>query len=76
MKLPLPLTVAGPAAREHVPALSLATGLIVLQVGVVLLFPWPLALAIDHADVQPLSREDGILITLRQQEHLLDRGLE
>jgi ATP-binding cassette, subfamily B, bacterial len=56
MKLPLPLTVAGPAARAHVPALSLATALIVLQVGVVLLFPWPLALAIDHAlDGKPLT---------------------
>jgi ATP-binding cassette subfamily B protein len=56
MKLPLPLTVAGPAVRAHIPALSVAAGLIVLQVGVVLLFPWPLALAIDHAlDGKPLT---------------------
>jgi ATP-binding cassette, subfamily B, bacterial len=59
MKLPLPLTVAGPAARAHSAALAVAAGVIVLQVGLTLLFPWPLALAVDHAlDGKPLT---GIL---------------
>jgi ABC-type multidrug transport system fused ATPase/permease subunit len=49
MKLPLPLTVAGPAARVQLPALAAAAGLVVLRVGVLLLRPWPLALAVDHA---------------------------
>ncbi len=49
MKLPLSLTVAGPAARVQLPALAAAAGLVVLRVGVVLLRPWPLALAVDHA---------------------------
>src|SRR4051794_242797 len=49
MKLPLSLTVAGPAARVQTPALAAAAGLVVLRVGVVLLQPWPLALAVDHA---------------------------
>jgi ABC-type multidrug transport system fused ATPase/permease subunit len=49
MKLPLSLTVAGPATRVQAPALAAAAGLVVLRVGVVLLRPWPLALAVDHA---------------------------
>jgi ATP-binding cassette subfamily B protein len=49
MKLPLSLTVAGPAARVQLPALAAAAGLVVLRVGAVLLRPWPLALAVDHA---------------------------
>jgi ABC-type multidrug transport system fused ATPase/permease subunit len=49
MKLPLSLSVAGPSARKHAPALAAAAGLVVLQVGVSLLAPWPLALAIDYA---------------------------
>jgi ABC-type multidrug transport system fused ATPase/permease subunit len=49
MKLPLSLTVAGPSARRHAPALAAAAGLVAVQVGVSLLAPWPLALAIDYA---------------------------
>ncbi|MFI5695277.1 ABC transporter ATP-binding protein [Kribbella sp. NPDC051586] len=49
MKLPLSLAVAGPAARVELPALAAASGLVVLRVGAVLLRPWPLALAVDHA---------------------------
>jgi ABC-type multidrug transport system fused ATPase/permease subunit len=49
MKLPLSLSVAGPSARKHAPALALAAGVVILQVGVSLLGPWPLALAIDYA---------------------------
>jgi ABC-type multidrug transport system fused ATPase/permease subunit len=49
MKLPLSLSVAGPSARKHTPALTVAAILVVLQVGVSLLAPWPLALAIDYA---------------------------
>jgi ABC-type multidrug transport system fused ATPase/permease subunit len=49
MKLPLSLAVAGPTARPELPALAAAAGLVVLRVGAVLLRPWPLALAVDHA---------------------------
>jgi ATP-binding cassette subfamily B protein len=49
MKLPLSLSVAGPSARKQAPALAVAGALVVLQVGVSLLAPWPLALAIDYA---------------------------
>jgi ATP-binding cassette subfamily B protein len=49
MKLPLSLAVAGPAARVQLPALAAAAGLVVLRVGAVLVRPWPLALAVDHA---------------------------
>jgi hypothetical protein len=46
MKPPLSLSVAGPSARKHAPAVAVAACLVVLQVGVSLLAPWPLALAI------------------------------
>ena len=49
MKLPLSLAVAGPAARAQFPALAVAAGFVVLRVGAVLVRPWPLALAVDHA---------------------------
>ncbi len=49
MKAPLSLSVAGPAVRSHSPALAVAAALVVLQVGVTLLRPWPLALAVDYA---------------------------
>jgi ATP-binding cassette subfamily B protein len=49
MKAPLSLSVAGPSVRSHSPALAGAAVLVILQVGVALLRPWPLALAIDHA---------------------------
>ncbi|MGW1342707.1 ABC transporter ATP-binding protein [Kribbella sp. NPDC002412] len=49
MKLPLSLAVARPAVRAHRGALAAAAGLVVLRVGAVLLRPWPLALAVDHA---------------------------
>jgi ATP-binding cassette, subfamily B, bacterial len=49
MKVPLSLSVAGPCVRSHAPALATAAGLVVLQVGVTLLRPWPLALAVDYA---------------------------
>src|SRR3954447_26220528 len=49
MKAPLSLSVAGPSVRHHSPALAAAAILVVLQVGVTLLRPWPLALAVDYA---------------------------
>lgn len=49
MKLPLALTVAAPAARPFARRLTGAGTVVLLQVGVVLLRPWPLALAVDHA---------------------------
>jgi ATP-binding cassette, subfamily B, bacterial len=63
MKLPLSLTVAGPAARAQFPALAAAAGLVVLRVGVVLLRPWPLALAVDHAlDDRTAGGPDPLLV--------------
>jgi ATP-binding cassette subfamily B protein len=41
--------VLGPTLRSHRGSLGLACGLAVLQVGSVLLRPWPLAFAVDHA---------------------------
>ena len=41
--------VLGPALRSHRRSLALGCGLAVLQVGSVLLRPWPLAFAVDHA---------------------------
>ncbi|WUJ74622.1 ABC transporter ATP-binding protein/permease [Kribbella soli] len=49
MKAPLSLSVAGPSVRPHSPALAAAATLVVLQVGITLLRPWPLALAVDYA---------------------------
>ncbi|MGW7682215.1 ABC transporter ATP-binding protein [Kribbella sp. NPDC054772] len=49
MKAPLSLSVAAPAVRSHSLALAGAAFLVILQVGVALLRPWPLALAVDHA---------------------------
>jgi ATP-binding cassette subfamily B protein len=43
------LRTVAPTARRQLPRLSLAAGLVLLQVGVLLLRPWPLALAVDHA---------------------------
>ncbi|WP_371402208.1 ABC transporter ATP-binding protein/permease [Kribbella sp. NBC_00662] len=59
MKLPLSLAVAGPAARPELPALAAAAGLVVLRVGAVLLRPWPLALAVDHA-LNPTAPGSGL----------------
>ncbi|MFC6157359.1 ABC transporter ATP-binding protein [Kribbella jiaozuonensis] len=59
MKLPLSLAVAGPAARPELPALAAASGLVVLRVGAVLLRPWPLALAVDHA-LRPTASGSGV----------------
>jgi ABC-type multidrug transport system fused ATPase/permease subunit len=56
MKVPLSLSVAGPSVRSHSSALATAATLVILQVGITLLRPWPLALAIDHAlGGKPLS---------------------
>ena len=52
MDAPQALQVVAPAARHQLPRLSLAAALVLLQVGVLLLRPWPLALAVDHA-LQP-----------------------
>ena len=41
--------VLGPTLRSHRGSLGLACGLAVLQVASVLLRPWPLAFAVDHA---------------------------
>jgi ABC-type multidrug transport system fused ATPase/permease subunit len=41
--------VLGPTLRSHRGSLGLACGLAVLQVGSVLLRPWPLAFALDYA---------------------------
>src|ERR1700743_2900137 len=49
MVVPLALRVAAPAARPHLPALAGAAVLALLQAGVTLAEPWPLALAVDHA---------------------------
>ncbi|HET6296574.1 MAG TPA: ABC transporter ATP-binding protein [Kribbella sp.] len=49
MKWPLCLSVAGPSARPHSLALGGAAGIVVLQVGLQLLRPWPLAIAVDYA---------------------------
>src|SRR5438093_990557 len=49
MKVPLSLSVASPSVRSHSSALATAATLVVLQVGITLLRPWPLALAVDHA---------------------------
>ncbi|HZO63544.1 MAG TPA: ABC transporter ATP-binding protein [Kribbellaceae bacterium] len=43
------LRVAGPAARAHSARLAAASGLVLLRTAAVLLRPWPLALAVDHA---------------------------
>ena len=45
---PLAVTVAGPAMRAEAPALAAGAGLNVLQVGVTLARPWPLAYAVDQ----------------------------
>lgn len=44
-----PLLVVLPPARRHAGRLGVAAGVVLLQVGVLLLRPWPLALAVDHA---------------------------
>jgi ATP-binding cassette, subfamily B, bacterial len=49
MALPLALRVAAPAARPHVPALAGAAVLALVRAGVLLVEPWPLAVAVDHA---------------------------
>ncbi|HEX5119159.1 MAG TPA: ABC transporter transmembrane domain-containing protein, partial [Pseudonocardiaceae bacterium] len=49
MQLPLALRVATPAARPHLPALGMAAVLALVQAGVTLAEPWPLAIAVDHA---------------------------
>ncbi|HEX5120721.1 MAG TPA: ABC transporter transmembrane domain-containing protein, partial [Pseudonocardiaceae bacterium] len=49
MALPLALRVAAPAARPHLPALGMAAVLALVQAGVTLAEPWPLAIAVDHA---------------------------
>jgi ATP-binding cassette subfamily B protein len=43
------LRVAGPAARAHAAQLAVAAVLVLLRTAAVLLRPWPLALAVDHA---------------------------
>ncbi|RLV49757.1 ABC transporter ATP-binding protein [Nocardioides mangrovicus] len=49
MPLPLALRVVAPAARPQAARLGLAAGSVLVQVGLELLRPWPLALAVDHA---------------------------
>jgi ATP-binding cassette, subfamily B, bacterial len=48
MPIPLAVTVARPALRAEVPALAAGAGLNLLQVGVALARPWPLAYAVDQ----------------------------
>ncbi|MFF0343324.1 ABC transporter ATP-binding protein [Kribbella sp. NPDC004875] len=62
MRLPLSLAVAGPAARAELPALAAAAGLVVLRVGAVLLRPWPLALAVDHA-LRPAAQSTALTVS-------------
>ncbi|MGW7681515.1 ABC transporter ATP-binding protein [Kribbella sp. NPDC054772] len=64
MKLPLSLAVAGPAARAELPALATAAGLVVVRVGAVLLRPWPLALAVDHAFSQEPTVDPLLVLAL------------
>jgi ATP-binding cassette subfamily B protein len=45
---PLAVKVAGPAVRAEAPALAAGAGLNVLQVGLALAQPWPLAYAVDQ----------------------------
>ena len=49
MQMPLALSVAGPAIRPYVGRLSGTGALVLVEVAVVLLRPWPLALTVDHA---------------------------
>ncbi len=49
MKLPSALEVVAPSARPHARRLGVAGVVVLLEVGVTLLRPWPLALAVDHA---------------------------
>ncbi|HEY7273398.1 MAG TPA: ABC transporter ATP-binding protein [Actinoplanes sp.] len=48
MPTPLAVTVAGPAMRAETSAFAAGAGLNVLQVGVALARPWPLAYAVDQ----------------------------
>jgi ABC-type multidrug transport system fused ATPase/permease subunit len=48
MPIPLAVTVARPALRAEAPALAAGAGLNLLQVGVALAKPWPLAYAVDQ----------------------------
>ncbi|WP_344007260.1 ABC transporter ATP-binding protein [Nocardioides lentus] len=49
MRTPETWRVVAPSARPHRRRLLLAGALVVAETGVVLLRPWPLALAVDHA---------------------------
>lgn len=72
MKAPLSLSVAGPSARSHSPALAVAAILVVLQVGVTLLRPWPLALAVDYAlGGRPLTGRLEFLAGMKPAELLV-----
>jgi ABC-type multidrug transport system fused ATPase/permease subunit len=53
---PLAVTVAGPALRAEAPALAAGAGLNVLQVGLALARPWPLAFAVDEVIGAPQPR--------------------
>ena len=72
MKVPLSLSVAGPSVRSHTPALAAGAILVVVQVGVALLRPWPLALAVDYAlGGKPLSGHFGFLAGIEPTKLLI-----
>ena len=49
MKLPSALEVVAPSAQPHARRLGVAGVVVLLEVGVTLLRPWPLAIAVDVA---------------------------
>lgn len=49
MRLPIALAVTAPVARPYAGRLGASAALVLVQVAVVLLRPWPLALTVDHA---------------------------
>jgi ATP-binding cassette, subfamily B, bacterial len=49
VRIPSALEVVAPSARPHARRLGVAALVVLLEVGVTLLRPWPLALAVDHA---------------------------
>jgi ABC-type multidrug transport system fused ATPase/permease subunit len=56
MSAPLAVTVARPAVRAEALRLTAGAGLNVLQVGITLARPWPLAFAVDHVIGAPEPR--------------------
>jgi ATP-binding cassette subfamily B protein len=62
VKIPSALEVVAPSARPHARRLGVAALVVLLQVGVTLLRPWPLALAVDHALANDADAEHPIAV--------------